>query len=127
MLFEPQRHERLADTAWNADRAREAIRDIAADTEAAMQSGVAWPWHPLDADGTSEPPHRSLYLGAAGVLWALWALERSGLVALRSPPAAHVGRLHDAYLAQPDTGSPVPSYFLGEAGILLVQWRLTDP
>ena len=124
MLYEPGRHEPLTDTPWNADRARAAIREIAADTETAMRSDGTWPWHPLDEEGAPEPPHKSLYLGGAGVLWALWALERSGFVALRSSPAAHAARLHDAYLAQPDTGAPVPSYFLGEAGILLMQWRL---
>ncbi len=33
--------------------------------------------------------------------------------------------MHEAYLADPDTGEVVPSYYLGEVGILLVLWRLT--
>lgn len=33
--------------------------------------------------------------------------------------------IHGQYLEEPDTGEVVPSHFLGEAGILLVHWRLT--
>lgn len=68
---------------------------------------------------------KSLYLGSAGVLWALWMLQRAGAVTLRSDPAADIEAVHAAYLAAPDTGEPVPSYFLGEVGILLAWWRLT--
>ncbi len=32
----------------------------------------------------------------------------------------------DAYYEAPDTGEVLPSYYVGEAGILLVHWRLTE-
>ena len=70
-------------------------------------------------------PHKSLYLGTAGALWALWYLGKEGAVTLRIDPADLIERVDRAYLAEPDTGEVVPSYFLGEAGILLVRWRLT--
>ena len=74
MLFDPDRHEPLADDGWNAGRARAAVVAIVEDAQAALASGSAWPWHPLeDADG-SDPPAKSLYLGASGVLWAMWYL-----------------------------------------------------
>ncbi len=125
MLFEPARHEPLLDIDWDATRARAAILDIVEDTEAKLGIDITWPWHPLDAEKDREPPHKSIYLGASGVLWALWYLQRVGVVSLRVEPAGLIDRVYESYVAQPDTGEIVPSYFLGEAGILLVQWRLT--
>ena len=125
MLFEPDRHEPLLDIAWDAGRARAAIRDIVADAEDALLPDTTWPWHPLDRERDAEPRQKSLYLGASGVLWALWYLRQAGAVALRIEPADLIGRVHAAYLAEPDTGAVVPSYFLGETGILLAHWRMT--
>lgn len=124
MLFEPARHEPLVDAAWDEAAARAAIVRIVADTEAAMLPDASWPWHPLDLSETPEPPHKSIYLGAAGVVAALATLQRSGLATLRRDPRELAAPLHAAYLAAPDTGDVVPSWFLGEAGILSLQWRL---
>ena len=124
MLFDPARHETLSGPDWDAEAAHAAIRAIVEDAQEALGSRITWPWHPSDANG-NEPEHKSLYLGSAGVLWALEYLSREGAVELRIDPAELVGRIHQAYLAQPDTGEAVPSYFLGEVGILALQWRLT--
>jgi hypothetical protein len=56
-LFDPQAHEPLTEAAWNADRARAAIRAIAAETENAFTDEWLWPPHPLD-EGEDEPPLR---------------------------------------------------------------------
>jgi hypothetical protein len=125
MIFDPARHEPLSGIPWDETRAREVIRAIVDDAQASIDDDCTWPWHPLDAAG-AEPRHKSLYLGAAGVLWALWYLEREGAVALRFAPAKLIEGVHRKYLEEPDTGSVVPSYFLGEVGILLVQWRMTQ-
>jgi hypothetical protein len=125
MLVEPERHEPLLDSVWDAERAHATIRAIVADTEDALGADATWPWHPLDREHEMEPRHKSMYLGASGVLWAMWYLRQVGAIALRFDPAGLIDRVHAAYLADPDTGTVVPSYFLGEAGILLVQWRLT--
>ncbi len=125
MLFEPDRHEPLLDTAWDAARARAAITAIVADMEEALGTGITWPWHPLDEGKEPGPPHKSIYLGSSGALWAMWYLQRAGAVRLRIEPAALIERVHAAYLAEPDTGEVVPSYYLGEVGILLILWRLT--
>jgi hypothetical protein len=125
MLFEPDRHEALDTRAWDADAARRAIRDIVADIESRRSAGGAWPAHPLDADGDSpRTGFKSLYLGSAGVLWSLAYLQRAGAVELSVDPEAGLRRAHAGYLDDPDTGAVVPSYFLGEAGILLALWRL---
>ena len=50
----------------------------------------------------------------------MWYLERAGAVSLRIKPAGLIGRIYESYLAEPDTGEVVPSYFLGEVGILLI-------
>ncbi len=55
----------------------------------------------------------------------MWYLEREGAVGFRIKPSDLIGRVYQSYLAEPDTGEVVPSYYLGEAGILLVLWRLT--
>ena len=125
ILFDPARHEALAGAPWDESAARGAIHAIVADTEAAMSPDITWPWHPLDAEGSRETEHKSLYLGAAGNLWALWTLRESGFAQPRVPPESRVAGLHDAYRARPDTGTVVPSYLLGEAGILLLQFRFT--
>ena len=125
MLFDSDRHEPLIDAQWNEARARDAIRSIVRDLEETLGSGVVWPWHPLDEAKEPEPEHKSLYLGASGALWTMWYLEQEGAVELGIRPAERIGRIHQAYLDQPDTGEVVPSYFLGEVGILLVHWRLT--
>ena len=125
MLFDDDRHERLLPIEWDAGKARAAMAAIVADVEDAMNGDVTWPWHPLDEGKEPEPPPKCIYLGASGMLWSTWYLQRAGAVSLRTDPAALIDRVHQAYLALPDTGEVVPSYFLGEAGILLVRWRLT--
>jgi hypothetical protein len=126
MLFEPQRHEPLTDVAWEPARVHAAIGAIVADAEANFSEDRLWPEHPLDSEGPALPGgYKTLYLGAAGVLWAMWYLARAGAVTLRDAPERRITQVHRAYLAAPDTGEVVPSYFLGEVGILLVAWRLT--
>ena len=126
MLFEPDRHEPLGDTPWNEARVREAIQSIVHATEQACDSDGHWPLHPLDDEG-DEPQTglKSLYLGSAGVLWALWYLQREGAVELTLDPKIGIQRAAAAYRAEPDTGNVVPSYFLGEVGILVIRWVLT--
>ena len=126
MIFEPERHEALCDSAWDTSVAREAIRSIVQDIEQNQFAEGHWPVHPLDDEGdTPATGFHSLYLGSAGVLWVLSYLQREGAVELSSDPAEGMRRADAAYRAHPDTGEVVPSYFLGEVGILLVLWRLT--
>ncbi len=127
MLFEPDRHEPPCGAAWDPSQAREIIRSIVGDIEQGRVAEGQWPVHPLDGEGEETPQtgYKSLYFGAAGVLWALWYLQQEGAVTLASDPAIGIRAADVAYQAEPDTGTVVPSYFLGEVGILLVLWRLT--
>jgi hypothetical protein len=122
-LFDPGVHEPLTDTSWDPDRARAAIHAIVADTEGAFTPDSLWPPHPLD-EADDEPPLErpaTLYLGAAGVIWALDALQRAGAVELRQNWADVAATLPERYRERPDfPDGHIPSLWFGEAGILLV-------
>ena len=116
-LWRPSEHEPLAGEAWDEARVEQAIAAIVADTEAAFD-GERWPWHPRD--GEEDEDSASLYLGSAGVIWALHELGATGW------EDAAVA-LVDRYRARPDFGemaSPT-SYWMGECGIGLVAYRLS--
>lgn len=126
-LFDPARHEALEyGLAWDEARARATLRAIVSDAEQARSPDGAWPVHPLDEEGTlPRGGFKSLYFGAAGVIWALWYLQREGAATLAVlDPAAAIAQADAAYRADPDTGEVVPSYYLGEVGILLVRWAI---
>jgi hypothetical protein len=126
MLFEPDRHQEIVASTWDAARAQAALLRIVHDIERQRSADGGWPVHPQDEDGpTPASGFKSLYLGSAGVHWALAFLQREGAVALNGDPVAGLQQSLDAYRADPDTGSVVPSYYLGEAGILLLLWRVT--
>src|SRR3954453_5836218 len=125
ILFDPANHEPLTDEPWSEARAREAISRIVDASEDAFREDSLWPMHPLDVDGEPEPPLALLYLGASGVLYALDALERAGTARLRRNWATVATALCERYLDQPDFpddtgGRRLPSFWMGEAGILLV-------
>jgi hypothetical protein len=82
-LYETERHERLIETEWNEDRARDAIDRIVTDTNRSFSSEHLWPIHPVDR--SAERPTDSLkylYHGAAGVIWALGYLNETGAAAV---------------------------------------------
>ena len=77
-VWAPQRHEPVVALPWDADRAREAAIAIARETRDAFDETRLWKLHPEDTD-EGEPPDRidaALYVGAAGTLEGLAALER---------------------------------------------------
>jgi lantibiotic modifying enzyme len=117
LLFRPSEHEPLAGGEWDEARVREAIAVIVADAEAAFD-GQRWPWHPRDGD--EDEDSSSLYLGSAGVIWALHELGSTGW------KEAAAG-LVDRYRAQPDfgEGASASSYWMGECGIALVAYHLS--
>ena len=108
-LFRPSEHEPLAAAEWDESRAEDAITTIVADAETAFD-GERWPFHP--ADEVDDSPN-SIYLGVAGMAWALHELGSSGW------GDAVLGAL-DRYRRQPDMGEEwayAPSYLGGECGI----------
>ena len=115
MLFTPESHEPITERAWDEAWVQGRIEAIADDAEAALGDEGLWPEHPLDhVEG--EDARMGIYLGAAGVAWALGQLGR--------PRPELVRDLHARYLADPDWPGVVPGYLIGEAGILLVSYLL---
>jgi hypothetical protein len=119
MLHSPEAHEALHGEEWDADVARAAIREIAADCESAIDASGTWPFHPRD--GVDEGPYTTVYIGAAGVIFALSVLERRGLIDVRRDYAPILERHVETYRAAPEfdeSGAHPPSFWMGETGIL---------
>ncbi len=72
------RHVPLRSSPWDPGAAKEAIAEIAADALNNFGHDRFWPAHPLD-DWTRDG-HSSIYMGAAGVIWALERLRRVGAI-----------------------------------------------
>ena len=124
MLFSPQAHESLAEEPWSAARARTAIDSIVADAESAFDDG--WPTHPQDEEGEGDAGarFRTVYLGGAGVVDALYRLARRGFVELRRDYVPYLERSLEAQPDFPDD-DPERSLWMGETGIRLVLQRLS--
>ncbi len=133
MLYRPDAYEPLTGTQWDEGRVRDAIRAIVADTDAAMR-GPKLMWRAHRWDGwNATSPMKNLYVGAAGVLWALDQLGRRGHAESTLDLAALAQRNLELFRARPDYiklpafKPPEPresSLLCGESGILLVTWRL---
>jgi hypothetical protein len=125
MLFDPDAHEPLVDTAWDPAAVEDAIRRIARETEAALRPGRWWPVHPIDAEAGDPETFHGIYMGAAGVLWALHRLANCGLHDPRANYALLAEENWRSYLRCPEFDGPVPSLWMGEGGIALVAWLLS--
>jgi Lanthionine synthetase C-like protein len=132
-LYEAERHERLIGAEWNEDRARDAIDRIVTDTHRSFDPDALWPIHPFDRSPERPPDSiKYMYHGAAGVIWALNYLNETAAVALERDylPAVRqlIPRIRDDLDKYPELkkymGAEVSSYLLGEAGILLLQFKL---
>jgi Lanthionine synthetase C-like protein len=133
MLYRPNAFEPLTDTQWDEGRVRDAIRAIVRDTDAAMR-GPKLMWRAHEWDGWSATsPMKNLYVGATGVLWGLDQLRHRGYAETTLDLADLAQRNLELFRGRPDYlklpafKPPEPrasSLFLGEAGILLVTWRL---
>jgi lanthionine synthetase-like protein len=131
VLYRPEAFEPLVDVPWSELRARAAIRDLVADVDAAFR-GPRLFWRADEWDrwhGTS--PMKTLYVGTAGVLWALDQLRRRGHAETSLDLGDLAVRNLELFRAKPDfmKGMKLPdpresALLTGEAGILLVAWRL---
>ena len=129
MLYRPEAFESLSETPWNEERVRASIREIVADTDRGFTPEGLWPADEWDA-WTAPTPMKSLYVGAAGVVWALGALQRRSLAETALDLASASRRALEAWRAAPDFPAgielPSPSHaslLCGESGILVVAWQ----
>jgi hypothetical protein len=131
VLYDPAGFEPLTEEPWDEARVRDGVAAIVADADAAFDPDGLWPAH--EWDGWRAPlPLKNLYVGAAGMVFALDALRRRGLAETTLDLPAAARRALVLWRAEPDymEGEIVPepgaaALLTGEAGILLVGWRLT--
>jgi hypothetical protein len=129
MLYQPTRFGALMDEPWVPARVEDAIAAIVADADAAFDPEALWPAHEWDA--WEKPlPLSGLYVGAAGVIWALDELQRRGHAEPSRHSAAAVMRAVALEQATPDFAADEhyrPGALMsGETGALLVAFRLTS-
>lgn len=129
-LFRPDAFDPLTDRAWDERWVRGEIARIVSDADHAYRPERFWPAE--EWDGWSSPlPLKTLYVGAAGMAWALAALRDRGHAETTLDPAQIVAAALDAWRDEPGvlTGleQPAPAHaalFHGATGILAVHWLL---
>jgi hypothetical protein len=130
VLYDPAAFEPLADEPWDETRVRDGIAAIVADADAAYDPEALWPAH--EWEGYNAPlPLKNLYVGAAGVVFALDQLRRRGLAETRLDLSAVALQALELWRAEPDfmAGEALPEppesgLLTGETGILLVACKL---
>jgi lantibiotic modifying enzyme len=131
MLYRPEAFEPLVDTAWSELRVRAAIHEIVEDADAAFRGPLLF-WKANEWDGWhGTSPMKNLYVGTAGVLWALDRLRQRGYTETKLDLAGLASRNVELFRQRPDymKGMKLPALrdsalLSGETGILLVAWRL---
>jgi hypothetical protein len=130
VLYRPEAFEPLTEREWDPGWVRDSIADIVRDADDAFADDALWPAHEWDG-WQSAVPMKNLYVGAAGVIWALDALRRRGYADTGLDLAVAAARALEAWRVAPDlmAGVPLPQHaeaalLTGETGILLVAWRL---
>jgi hypothetical protein len=132
VLFDPNAFEPLTEEPWDEQRVRAGIQRIVSEAEEAFDPDGLWLANEWDAWG-STPPLKDLYCGAGGVIWALDALARRGHAETGIDLAAAAERPLELWREAPSLAAAeieLPSaressLLCGEAGLLLVNWRLT--
>jgi lantibiotic modifying enzyme len=131
MLYLPEAFEPLVDTPWSELRARASIREIVEDADAAFRGRRLF-WRANEWDGWhGTSPMKNLYVGTAGVLWALDRLRQRGYTETAIDLADLAYRNVELSRERPDymKGMKLPAprdsaLLTGQTGILLVAWRL---
>jgi hypothetical protein len=122
LIFEAERHELLRAQAWDETRARDAIGRIVSEAERVFDPATLWPMHPLDGAGVP----LSLYMGAAGVIWAIDHLVEQGVVQKQRDWTPIVESLNARFEGSREA-NPISrhSFAFGEAGLALAGHRVT--
>jgi hypothetical protein len=123
MLWNESEHEPVTERAWTAGWAQEALDEIVADAETAAAPDGLWPLHPRDEPESDDEVWSGLYLGSAGMAWALWKLGSA------FDGAAVVASALERYRMTPDfmQDPHPPSLPCGETGILVAAERVGSP
>jgi hypothetical protein len=86
-------------------------------SEDALPGSDWWPVHPLDFQEGDPAVWHGIYMGAAGVVWALDHLARAGLHEPRLDYARPADEVLESYLSRPEFDGPLSSAWNGEGGI----------
>lgn len=131
MLFRPEAFEPLTDEGWSETRIRDGVRRNVADVDGAFDPERMWPADEWDVWGL-QAPLTGLYIGAAGVVWALDVLRRRGYANSRLDLEAVALQALERWRAAPqlaeDWELPAAAgagLLNGETGVLAVAWRLS--
>jgi hypothetical protein len=126
-MIEQSRHVPLLSVPWDPSEVATAIDEIVADALAQFDRERLWPSHALD-DGIKDG-HSSIYVGAAGVIWALEYLNRQGATKARFDFLPSLGWLLEktqaemvAYADYSENGS----LLFGDLGTALLIRRTSD-
>lgn len=129
MLYDRELHEPLTETRWSEARVRDAVAAVVADAASAFDPDTLWPAHEWDGY-RARLPMKNLYVGAAGVVWALVRLARRGFDT-RLDLAGAARTTLERFRREPDymANEPVPEQrrsglFRGETGVAFVAWWL---
>lgn len=122
-LFDPDRHEALAATAWDEDEVRREIVAIAREAQAAFSPQGLWPTHPLDEPPDPQTRYSMLYMGAGGVIWGLRRLADIGFVERAPQMETVVPTLVARNRDVGETRFGAASFLMGDSGLLLLEWQ----
>src|ERR1700687_4540016 len=126
MMFDQKRHVALTPEPWDEAAARSEIETIVDDAIAHFELEKFWPSHPND-DGIPDGSE-NLYLGAAGVIWAVDYLKRQGMTAAAVDFTPAIAQVIAANL-ESFAGGPYPqhgSLLFGDIGVKLLAMRLAS-
>jgi len=132
LLYSADNFERLTGSPWDEARVRAAIRAIVVDADEACRGPrLLWKADPWDG-WRATSPMKNLYVGAAGVFWALDRLQSREFADTRLDLRALATDLIELELDQPDFMKNVElppqrasSVACGMTGIAYVAWKLT--
>tara|TARA_B100000749_G_scaffold122825_1_gene93768 strand:- start:10512 stop:11675 length:1164 start_codon:yes stop_codon:yes gene_type:complete len=123
MLIDGDRHLEWVEKRWSEEKALRIIDDIFEKTTAAFDPETFWPAHKDEA--CDIPCNKSLYFGATGTLLGLDEISRFRKTKAPFSINSVIDKVLEEYRRAPDTEEIVPSYFLGETGILLFHFKFS--
>jgi hypothetical protein len=123
-MIDPSRHVPLRSTLWSEREASVAIEEIVADAVAHFDAERFWRSHPSE-DGKPDGM-ANLYFGAAGVIWGLDYLARSGATRARFDFRPVLPQLLEGSAAELAAYqySAHGAFLLGDLGAALVAMRI---
>src|SRR5258708_16267528 len=122
-MIDPSRHVPLRPMPWSPSEASAAIEEIVADADSHVDDERFWPSHTRE-DGARDGM-ANLWVGAAGMIWGLDYLARSGAKRRRLDFRPALPRLLEAGAAEFATRQYAAhgAFLLGDLGTALVAMR----